>query len=150
MTALQRRRRWAVILAWHAARMMPARSPWADAMLHEVDYITDDGAALRWALGCVIASYKARMARPGFTIATREILRHAAACGLLMLVIGFGLLEQAESQTEPPRQTVDEKACETADARQPAPTPAPTDETSEITCAGRNAPGRIPPEYPDR
>jgi len=152
MTALPRWRRWAVTLARHAARVLPgARSPWADAMRHELDYIEDDGAALRWALGCVVASYKARLARPGFTrvITARDVLRHAAACAALMLVIGFALLEQAESQTEPPRPAVDEMACETPHASHPAArTPAPAHD--ETACTGRDATVRIPPDDPGR
>src|SRR5205085_11095103 len=54
-------RRWAVTLASHAARVLPGvPSSWAQAMRHELDYITDDKAALRWAFGCILASYKAR------------------------------------------------------------------------------------------
>jgi hypothetical protein len=148
MTTLPRWRRWAVTLVRHTARVLPVtRAPWADAMRHELDYIEDDGAALRWALGCVVASYKARLARPGFTIATRDVLRHAAACGALMLVIGFALLEQAESQTEPPRQAVDETTCEAPDAGHAARTPDPE---HQAACTSRNAPARIPPEYPGR
>jgi hypothetical protein len=38
-------------------------------------------------------------------------LRHAAACGALMLVIGIALLGNAESQTEPPPPDADGTAC---------------------------------------
>jgi hypothetical protein len=68
MTTLPGRwRRLAAKLAQHAAWVLPgARSPWADAMRRELDYIGDDRAALRWALGCILASYRARLThRPG-------------------------------------------------------------------------------------
>jgi hypothetical protein len=55
-------RRIAVLLAQHAARVLPrARSPWAEAMRRELDYVADDRAALRWAIGCVTASYTAQL-----------------------------------------------------------------------------------------
>jgi hypothetical protein len=151
MTALPRWRRLAVTLARHAAQVLPgARSPWHDAMQCELDYIKDDGAALRWALGCVVASYKTRLARPGITrfITARDVLRHVAACAALMLVIGFALLEQAESQTERPPPAADEMGCETPDASHPA---APTSTLAhETACTGRDVIVRVRPEYPAR
>jgi pimeloyl-ACP methyl ester carboxylesterase len=108
-------RRLAVKLAQHASWVLPgAQSPWADAMRHELDYIEDDPAALRWALGCVLAGYKARLAvRPGF--GPWAAWRHAATCGVLMLFIGFALLENAGGQTEPPRPTFHEAPCDLPD-----------------------------------
>jgi hypothetical protein len=54
-------RRIAVVLATHASKVLPrARSRWAEAMRGELDYIDDDRAALRWAIGCVTASYAAQ------------------------------------------------------------------------------------------
>ena len=52
-------RRLARRLAQHASRVLPGAGPWADAMRHELDYIADDRAALRWALGGLLASYRA-------------------------------------------------------------------------------------------
>jgi pimeloyl-ACP methyl ester carboxylesterase len=105
-------RRLAVKLARHASWVLPgARSPWADAMRHELDYIEDDPAALRWALGCVLAGYKARLAlRSG--LSPRAAWRHAAISGVLMLFIGFAFLENAGGQTEPPRPAFHEKPCD--------------------------------------
>jgi hypothetical protein len=125
-------RRWAVKLAQHASWVLPgARSPWAEAMRRELDYIEDDAAALRWAVGCVLASYKARLASPlprssslslprllerlGWErgrVGRRAVLRHAATSGAVMLLIGLALLENAGGQTEPPRPVVDETACD--------------------------------------
>jgi hypothetical protein len=129
MTALPRWRRWAVKLARHAAWVLSGtRSPWAEAMRRELDYIEDDRAALQWALGCIVASYKIRLVTwPG--VGARDILRRAVAIGALMLVIGFAFLGNAESQTEPP-QPVFDGTCGTpdgaADMGQSLPSPAAT------------------------
>ena len=130
MNALPGWRRLAVKLARHAALTLPgALSPWAKAMRHELDYIEDDRAALRWAFGCVLASYKARLvARPGSR--TRDVLRQAAASGAVMLVIGLVFLENAGGQTEPPRPVSDKAACDTRN------TTADIDQTSPSGAAG--------------
>jgi adenylate cyclase len=61
--ARPRLRRLAVAATRHAARVLPARrAQWAEAMRRELDYIEDDRAALRWALGCVVSSYRTRLA----------------------------------------------------------------------------------------
>jgi hypothetical protein len=45
----------------HAARVFPsARSQWAEAMRHEIHHIENDVEALKWASGCVLASYVER------------------------------------------------------------------------------------------
>lgn len=105
-------RRLAVKLMQHAARVLPgARSPWADAMRRELDYIGDDPAALRWALGCIVASYRARLAdRP--SLRARATWQHVAASGVLMLLIGLALQENAGGQPAPPRPAVDETTCD--------------------------------------
>jgi hypothetical protein len=115
-------RRLAVSLARHAARVLPgARSPWAEAMRRELDYIDDDPAAVRWALGCVLVSYKARLAeRPRF--GTRPGWRHVAAGGAAMLLIGLALQARAGSQTEPPQPSFDESTCHVSGA---SPEPCP-------------------------
>ena len=108
-------RRLAVTLAKHAAWVLrSAPSSWADAMRHELDYIADDSAALRWAFGCTLASYKARFThRPRFS--ARAAWRHVATSGALMLVIGLALQEHAGGQTEPPRPAFDETTCDLPD-----------------------------------
>jgi hypothetical protein len=62
MTArASRLRRVASALMAHAADVLPpARSPWADAMRHELHHIESDLEALTWAAGCVLASYVER------------------------------------------------------------------------------------------
>jgi hypothetical protein len=104
-------RRLAVKLAQHAAWILPgARSPWADAMRRELDYIGDDAAAVRWALGCILASYRARLAhRPCVT--ARAAWRQVATMGILMVLIGLALQENAGGKTEPPRPAFDEAPC---------------------------------------
>jgi hypothetical protein len=110
MNALRGWRRLAVKLARHAALARPG-APWAEAMRRELDYIADDRAALGWALGCVLASYKARLAaRSGSR--TRDVLQQVAASGAVMLVIGFAFLENAGGQTEPPQPVRDKPSCD--------------------------------------
>jgi len=113
--APSRSRRLALTLARHAAWMLPsAPSSWAQAMRHELDYIADDSAALRWAFGCMLASYKARLTHwPRFS--PRPAWRHVATSGALMLLIGLALQERAGGQTEPPRPDFDETTCDLPD-----------------------------------
>ena len=107
-------RRWAARLARHAV-VPGASAPWADAMRRELDYIDDDLAALRWALGCVLACYRMRLTER-LALRVRAGWRQAAACGALMLVIGLALQDRAGGQTEPPRPPVDVQACEPGNA----------------------------------
>src|SRR5215813_9883296 len=109
--AESRFRRLAVTLARHAAWVLPsAPSSWADAMRHELDYIADDKAALRWAFGCTLASYKTRVThRLRFS---PRAWRHVATSGALMLMIGLALQEHAGGQTEPPQPGFDETTCD--------------------------------------
>lgn len=152
-------RRLAVKLAQHASWVLPeARSPWAAAMRRELGYIEDDRTALQWALGCVLASYKVRLAtRPGFSMPAGW--RHAATCGVLMLFIGFALLENAGGQTEPPRPIPDEATCDPPkllpDTSQTLPSgvvsvPRSVDQrsqTPDTSCADRIAPIHFLPRH---
>ena len=104
--ALSRWRRLAVQLVQHAASALPgARAPWAEAMRRELDYIADDSAALRWALGCIIASYRTRLTQ-WFMI--RPTWRQFATSGALMVLIGLALQENAGGQTQPLQAVCDE------------------------------------------
>src|SRR5207248_932494 len=48
----------------HAANVLPgSRSDWAQAMTNELEYVECDVTALRWAAGCVLASYIERGGR---------------------------------------------------------------------------------------
>jgi len=54
-------RRLSSALIAHAAGVLPpARSQWAEAMKNELHHIESDIEILRWAAGCVIASYLER------------------------------------------------------------------------------------------
>jgi hypothetical protein len=112
-------------------------------MRRELDYAEDDRAALAWALGCVLASYKARLAacadvglgrlrglstdrnrkHPMSPSGARvwEVLRQATASGALVLAVGLALLENGGGQAAPAPSppVLDETACGKADkARQ--------------------------------
>jgi hypothetical protein len=110
-----RLRRLAVTLVRHASWVLPTgRSPWAEAMRRELAYIDSDPAALSWALGCVLAAYRARLAhRSSFN--RRAVWRQVATGGALMLLIGFALHDNAEGQTEPPRPVFDQTMCDLPD-----------------------------------
>ncbi|HUK01515.1 MAG TPA: hypothetical protein VLW26_04475 [Steroidobacteraceae bacterium] len=55
-------RRMARLIARHAARSMPPqRVDWALAIQHEFEHLPHDAPALRWAFGCLLASYTLRM-----------------------------------------------------------------------------------------
>ncbi len=163
-------RRWAVKLAQHASWVLPgAQSPWAEAMRRELDYIEDDRAALRWAVGCVLASYKARLAglarsslslpRLRGRVGRGAVLQHAATSGALMLVIGLALLENAGGQTEPPRPVLDETTCGRPDlspdidpilSSGTVGVPRDIDRSApkpDTSCADRIAPITFPPKY---
>jgi hypothetical protein len=153
-TAANRCRRMAVTLLRHAARVMPdvrakdqpgADAMWADAMRRELDYITDDPAALHWALGCVLASYKARLAhRPSFS--ARTVWRQVAAGVAAMLLVGIALHDNAGGQTQPPPPAVEATPCDQQDVSQ---------KVTPNTAAGipRNGettePLRLPPDCAD-
>jgi len=80
-------RRLARALARWAARLMPpGRQPWATAMLAEVDGIEDDGAALAWAVGCLITGCKER-------IGAMDVLRSVWMRWLLVLFIAHQAFE---------------------------------------------------------
>jgi hypothetical protein len=110
MTAQPHRlRRLARTLAQHAACVMPyARSPWAEAMRRELDYIADDPAALRWALGCVVASYRARLTQRA-KFSTRAAWRVAFGSGVM---IGLALQANAGGPTQPSPPAFDEAQCD--------------------------------------
>jgi pimeloyl-ACP methyl ester carboxylesterase len=104
-------RRLALRLAQHASRVLPGAGPWADAMRHELDYIADDAAALRWAFGGLLASYRARLAQ-WRCFSARASFRYVGTIGVLLLVIGLALEGHASGQTEPPQPVFDETACD--------------------------------------
>ena len=105
-------RRLAVRLARHGAAVMPhARSPWAAAMQRELDYIADDRAALRWALGCVLTSYGARLTERA-TSRARTAWREVAVGVALLLLVGVALQDNAGGQTVSPPPLTDATTCD--------------------------------------
>jgi hypothetical protein len=84
--------RIAVRLLRHATSVLPPnREHWADAMAAELAHIPDDAAALKWALGCVVASYSERIqhmttVKPGLS---RWVLCVEMFCFLVMPTLGF-------------------------------------------------------------
>ena len=98
-------------LVRHASRILPGAGPWADAMRHELDYIADDRAALRWAVGGLLASYRARLAQLRCS-SPRASLRYVATIGVPLLMIGLALEGHASGQTEPLQPVFDETACD--------------------------------------
>jgi len=112
MTAAPGRwRRLAIKLAWHASWVLPGTGPWADAMRHELDHIADDTAALLWAFGCLLASYRARLTQLR-CLGARVSLRYVGTTGVLLLAVGLALGGHASGQTEPLRPVFDETACD--------------------------------------
>jgi hypothetical protein len=94
-------RRIAVKIVGHASRVLHgARSGWADAMRSEIDYIADDRAALRWAIGCVTASYLTRLS-------TLPRLRWQTSSGLVvagsaLFLVAMALQGHASDDASPP------------------------------------------------
>jgi pimeloyl-ACP methyl ester carboxylesterase len=107
-------RRIALKVAGHASRVLPgARSGWADAMRRELDYIDDDRAALRWAIGCVMASYTARLAAPPrlrWRVSSRPVVG-----GSMLLLIALALQGHASDQAGPSLPTFEEATCDLPD-----------------------------------
>jgi pimeloyl-ACP methyl ester carboxylesterase len=105
-------RRIALKLAAHASWVLPgARSSWADAMRRELDYIEDDRAAVRWAVGCVMASYAARLAalpRLRWRVPSRPVV-----AGSLLLLIALALQGHASGQASSP--AFEETTCDLPD-----------------------------------
>jgi pimeloyl-ACP methyl ester carboxylesterase len=109
--APSRWRRLAVKLARHASRILPGTGPWADAMRHELDYIADDWAALLWAAGGLLASYRVRLIQSLY-LNMRTSLRYAGTIGVLLLLIGLALEGHASGQAKPLQPVFDETACD--------------------------------------
>lgn len=92
-------------LAWHATRVMPpVRSTWAEAMRCEFEHVKEQPGALAWVAGCVVASYRSRLADLWSRHAYRA-LRRVAASGVAVVVIGCALENRACGQTPPPAFT---------------------------------------------
>ena len=132
MSAIPKRLRMiAVVLAEHASRVMPRmRSPWADAMRRELDYIEDDRAALRWAIGAVGASYAAQFVVV-LRFCGRMLSRPLLAAGMLLSVaLAFA---HANDLAKRPNCEARPDAAAIADSRQ----------MKNPSCSDRGQPGRF-------
>jgi hypothetical protein len=75
-------------------------------MRHEIAYIEDDAAALRWAVGCVAASYATRLA----ALARRwRVSPGPVVAGSALLLMAMALQGHASDEASPAR---DETSCE--------------------------------------
>src|SRR3954470_22172235 len=93
-------RRLAARLAGPAAHILPgAGASWAEAMRSEMDYIDKDSAALRWALGCLLAGYRERWRARAPALTWRAV----ATSAIVLLVIGLALQANAGDRSEPMR-----------------------------------------------
>lgn len=89
-------RRMASALAAHAKQTMPRRrSVWAEAMERELEFIERDLDALRWATGCLIASYMERgaekMNQHVFSFGT-IVRKPSALLPLLMSLVALSIV----------------------------------------------------------
>jgi hypothetical protein len=102
----------AVKLAEHASSVLPrarsAPSPWADAMRRELDYIKDDRAALHWAIGCVMASYRAQLMTL-LRLCGRVLSRPILAGGMLLSVALA--LAHANDLAKAPVPALEQRTC---------------------------------------
>src|SRR5258707_14048622 len=105
-------RRVAQKVVGHASWVLPgARSSWADAMRRELDYIEDDRAALRWAVGCVMASYMARLAaltRLRWRVSSRPVV-----ASILLLFLALAVQGHASGEASLP--VFEETTCDLSD-----------------------------------
>lgn len=86
-------RRAAAVLLRMAARLVPEESrAWGAAMLHELDYIEGDFAALRWAMGGASVLCRQSLSR------SRVLLAGAA---LLLLLGAVAIGGRGSSETRP-------------------------------------------------
>lgn len=89
-------RRMAILLVSHAAKVLPPkREEWARAMVNEIDFLTEDRIALKWAIGCVYTSYWERVA--DMSVGTLRVSRAVLTVEMLMCfgipcMVFFGML----------------------------------------------------------
>lgn len=82
-------KRLASKLVGHAAAVLPSPlSPWGTAMRHEIEHIRSDRDALKWALGCVSASYVR-------WVASLDVVQTTILRGMMALFIASWAVHQA-------------------------------------------------------
>ena len=83
-------------LMLHAANVLPeSRTEWAQAMNNELEHVEGDLAALRWAAGCVLASYIERGGRkmdPETSSFTGIVRKPSAFVPLAMSLTALGVI----------------------------------------------------------
>ncbi len=105
-------RRLAFRVARHAAWVLQrVGSPWAEAILHEMHYIEDDREALRWALGGVLASYRAALTAV-VQARWRVLFNGLAAGGLLAVLMSMTLNGPASGSPTTMSPSFDEMPCD--------------------------------------
>ena len=130
-TIPQQGRKIALVLAEHALQIMPrTRSPWAEAMRRELDYIEDDRAALRWAIGSVAASYAAQFVVV-LRFCGRMLSRPLLAAGML-LSVALALAHATDLAKQPD-----------CGARPNVAAPADSRLTKNPSCSDRSEPARF-------
>jgi pimeloyl-ACP methyl ester carboxylesterase len=105
-------RRVAQKVVRHASWLLPGgQSSWGDAMRRELDYIEDDRAALRWAIGCVTASYVTRLvALPRLCC---RVSWSPVAAGILLLFTALAVQGHASGEASLP--VFEEATCDLPD-----------------------------------
>ncbi len=89
-------RRLSCSLIAHAGNVLPlGRSAWAEAMKNELQHIEGDLEALRWASGCVIASYFERGGRKMNQSFGNIVRKPSAFLPLAMSITALALLAGA-------------------------------------------------------
>ena len=128
---MSKRRQIAVRLAEHASHILPrARSPWAEAMRRELDYIEDDRAALHWAIGAVSTSYAAQFVVV-LRFCGRVLSRPLLAAGML-LSVALALAHANDLAKRPD-----------CDARPSAAVMAASRQMTNPSCSDRDPSGRF-------
>jgi len=105
-------RRLAVKLVEHAVYVMPpAKAAWAAAMMRETEHIEGSVDVLLWAFGCLVASYRSRLAKAR-CFGSGAIFGRCAACTMVVCFVCLGALNSAIGQTGTVRPVFQQTACD--------------------------------------
>lgn len=97
-------RRIASALMAHASGALPpARVPWGEAMNNEFEYIESDFEAVKWAVGCVAASYVEKSKECSFGSIVRKpsaflplAMSLTALIAVLVSIAAFGVVHETD------------------------------------------------------